>query len=86
LLEEQAKVSDIPSRNSTKNFPNREAEFRAKVNSNEEQCMRITVMDLKKETIKTEGCKLLLDAFQLVEMSKCKRMSHNIGAFKHRSN
>jgi hypothetical protein len=90
LLEEQAwdieKFSDIPSRKSTKSFRSRKAEFGAEVNLNEEQCMRITVMDLKKETIKMEACKLLLGAFQYVGMSKRKRMPHNIGAFKHRSN
>jgi hypothetical protein len=34
------------------------------------QNKRITVMDLRKETFKTEGRKPLLDAFQLVAISR----------------
>jgi hypothetical protein len=33
------------------------------------QSKRITIMDFRKETIKTEGRKPLLDAFQLVDIS-----------------
>jgi hypothetical protein len=33
------------------------------------QSKRLTVMDLRKETIKTEGRKTLLDAFQVVGIS-----------------
>jgi hypothetical protein len=90
LLEEQTldieNDSDIPNRILTNNFQNRRSEFRANVNLSEEQCMRIIVMDLKKETIKPEGCKPLLDAFQYVGMSRCKRIPYNRGAFKIRSN
>jgi hypothetical protein len=43
-------------------------------------------MDMEKETIKTEGCKLLLDAFQFVGISRSNRIPDNRGTFKFRFN
>jgi hypothetical protein len=43
-------------------------------------------MDMGKETIKTEGCKFLLDACQFVGVSRYNRIPNNRGIFKLRSN
>jgi hypothetical protein len=39
-------------------------------------------MDLRKETIKTEGCKPLLDAFQLVGISRRNWIPDNVRVYK----
>jgi hypothetical protein len=43
-------------------------------------------MDMGKETFKTEGCKLLLDAFLFVGISIHNRIPNNLGVFMLRSN
>jgi hypothetical protein len=43
-------------------------------------------MDMGRETIKTKSCKVLLDAFQFVPISRCNRISSNRGIFMLRLN
>jgi hypothetical protein len=43
-------------------------------------------MNMGKETIKTKGCKLLLDAFQFVGISSRNGIPNDRGVFKLRSN
>jgi hypothetical protein len=46
----------------------------------------ISEMDLRKKTIVTKSCELLLDAFQFVGISSRNRVPHNGGVFKLRPN
>jgi hypothetical protein len=39
-------------------------------------------MGLREETVKTEGCKLLLDVFQFVGISTCNLIPNSRGIFK----